>query len=57
VGEIGSLFNQVFGRDPQQQQIERLGDIDRKLFKNNLALDQIITRMDLPPEQDHFDDT
>lgn len=57
VGEIGSLFNQVFGRDPQQQQIERLGDIDRKLQENNLALDQIIKRMDQPPERDHFDDT
>lgn len=57
VGEIGSLFNQIFGRDPQQQQIERLGDIDRKLRENNLALDQIITRMDQPPVRDHFDDT
>jgi hypothetical protein len=57
VGEMGSLINQIFGRDPQQQQIERLGDIDRKLRDNNIALDQIIKRMDQPPERDHFDDT
>lgn len=57
VGEMGSLINQIFGRDPQQQQIERLSDIDRKLRDNNLALDQIITRMDLPPVRDEFDET
>jgi hypothetical protein len=57
VGEIGSLFNQIFGRDPQQQQIERLGEIDRKMQANNLSLDQIIKKMDAPPVRDHFDET
>jgi hypothetical protein len=49
VGSVAGLLNQVFGRDPQAQQLDELkraGDLARD---QRDRLDKIITKMDEPP--------
>jgi len=56
IGEVGALFNQIMGRDPQAQQLDRLDKIGRSSKDQATALNEILTKMDEPPVRDIFDD-
>ena len=56
IGEVGALFNQIMGRDPQAQQLDRLDKIGRAASNTAAGIDVIIGKMDEPPVKDIFDD-
>lgn len=56
VGEFGQLFNQIFGRDPQERQAESLRNLETQARDQVGRLDLILTKMDEPPPRDIFSD-
>lgn len=56
VGAVQGLVNQIFGRDPQQQQLDELRRTREEIAGSNDILADILLKMDDPPRPDTFDD-